>query len=464
VFYTAPTHCSEYFFHAQRGDLMTVEELKKAVIEKIDENRERIIEIGGSLYAHPELGYKEVFATDFVSGEMEKLGLEVNRNIAVTGCSAQINKDKKGPSIALMGELDAVICWEHPDSDKETGAVHACGHNIQVAVMLGTAIGLIESGIPEYLDGSITLMGVPSEEYVEIEYRSSLADKGKIRFFGGKQELIYRGLLDDIDISMMVHSLDISSSGKKVLVGPQGNGFVGKQIRFKGKEAHAGAAPHEGINALNAAVLAMNNIHAQRETFPDEEKIRVHPVITKGGDIVNIVPADVRMESYVRGRTTDGILDANKKVTRAIQAGAMAVGAQVNIKDIPGYLPLLKNTELDECFKENAQVFVRKDEIQDGASFAGSFDIGDISHIMPVLHPLIGGVRGNIHTREFMMDDPELAYIIPAKVMAMTIIDLLQDGAEKAKRIISAYKPKMSKESYIEFMNSVSKDVDFQGI
>jgi len=440
---------------------MNREDLKKAVIAKIDANRDRIIEAGQQLFARPELGYKETFATDFVASEFERLGLEVEKNIVITGCSARINADKDGPSLALMGELDAVICWEHPASDSETGAVHACGHNIQVGVMLGTAIGLIEAGAAEHLDGRVTLMGVPAEEYVEIEYRSGLAEEGRIKFFGGKQELISRGLMDDIDIAMMIHSLDLSADGRKILVGPQGNGFVGKRIRFTGKEAHAGAAPHEGVNALNAAVLAMNNIHALRETFRDEEKIRVHPIITKGGDIVNIVPADVRMESYVRGRTTDGILDANRKVTRALQAGALAVGAGVQIRDIPGYLPLLRNRELDECFSSNALSFVKEDEIQDGASFAGSFDIGDISHIMPVLHPLIGGVRGNIHTRDFHMEDPELAYIVPAKAMAMTIIDLLHEGAGKARGIISGYEPKMTKDTYLQFMAGISKEINF---
>jgi len=440
---------------------MNIEKLKETVIGTIDSQRERIIEIGTKLYKNPELGYKELFATELVAEELKKLDLDVDRNIAVTGCMAKINKDKEGPSLALMGELDAVICWEHPDSDPATGAVHACGHNIQVAVMIGTALGLIESGAVPYLDGSVSCIGVPAEEYVEIEFRSSLAEEGKIQFFGGKQELLARGLLEDIDIAMMIHALDLSASNRKVLVGPQGNGFVGKRIRFSGREAHAGAAPEQGINALNAAVLAMNNIHAQRETFPDEEKIRVHPIITKGGDIVNIVPADVRMESYVRGRTTDGILDANSKVSRAIRAGALAVGAGVEIQDIPGYLPLLREKGLDDCFRRNASRFIGEEEIQDGASFAGSFDIGDVSHIMPVLHPLIGGVKGNIHTREFRIDDPETAYILPAKIMALTIIDLLYGGGKIALDIIQGYQARMTRESYLEFMKGISRTMEY---
>jgi amidohydrolase len=439
-----------------------MEELKKKIIHKIDENRERIIEIAKKIYENPELGYKESFATDIVTEELEHIGLKTKKNIAVTGCRARVNEDKSGPAVAVMGELDAVISWEHPNCNKETGAVHACGHNNQVAAMLGAAIGIMETGAFKNLDGPVDFIGVPAEEFVEIEYRSELRKKGLITFFGGKQELIARGALDNIDMVMMVHSMDLSKMGKKLLIGPEGNGFVGKRFRFSGKEAHAGAAPHEGINALNAAVLAMNNIHAQRETFPDEEKIRIHPIITKGGDIVNIVPADVHMESYVRGRSTDGILDANQKVNRAVKAGAAAVGAGIRIDDIPGYLPMIRCESLDRIFSNNAQTFIKEKEIQDGASFAGSFDIGDVSHIMPVLHPLSGGVRGNIHTRNFQLDDPEQAFIIPAKTMAMTLVDLLSDGAKKAREIREAYEPKMTKEKYLTFMNGLSKSIEWE--
>ena len=114
---------------------------------------------------------------------------------------------------------------------------------------------------------------------------------------------------------------------KKAGVAESSNGFVSKLIRFVGRAAHSGGSPHLGINALNAAQIAINAMHAQRETFRDGDAIRVHPIITKGGDIVNVVPAEVTMETYVRGRTKEAILDANVKVDRALRAGALAVGA-----------------------------------------------------------------------------------------------------------------------------------------
>ena len=434
---------------------MDINELKKNVCAEIDKNREKIIKTGEDIYKKPELGYKETNTTDIISSLLKELGLSPEKNIAVTGCSAVLDSKKEGPAVTFMGELDAVSCPDHKDSDPETGAVHACGHNIQLAVMIGAAIGLIKSNASEYISGKVNFAAVPAEEFIELAFRSSLKEKGEITYFGGKQELIKKGFFNNTDIAVMMHALNMPED-KNFLIGPQGNGFIGKEIKFTGKESHAGSAPEEGINALNAAMLAINNIHAQRETFSDHDRIRVHPIITKGGDIVNVVPSDVRIESYVRGRTIKGLLDANKKVDRAINAGALAVGADVEIKDIPGYLPLLDNSDLDDILRENAVKISGLDSIIEGGDFTGSFDFGDISHIMPALHPMTGGVEGGLHTRNFKITDPEKAYIQPAKALAMTVIDLLYGKAEKAVSVINNFTPVMDREKYLEYMESVS--------
>ncbi len=433
---------------------MNKKELKSKICEMIEVNKAEIIEAGERIYKHPELGYKEEYATQVMVEAFENLGLSVDKNIAVTGCRARSENEKAGPRIAVLGELDAILCKEHVDADPATGAIHACGHNIQAAAMLGVAIGLVKSGALELLDGAVEFMAVPAEEFVELEFRDQLRRADKIRYFGGKQELIYKGYFDDVDISMMVHALNLP--GKTFLTGGKGNGFIGKKVNFIGKEAHAGSAPQDGINALNAAMLALNNIHAQRETFPEAERIRVHPIITKGGDIVNVVPADVRMELYVRGRTIPGIVTANEKVNRSLIAGAMAIGAEVEIEEIPGYMPLLTVPALDKIFESNAGVLVDPDTIISGGDFTGSFDFGDVSHLIPTLHPFVGGVEGALHTREFANMDPDLTYITPAKVMAMTIVDLLFDGAEKAREVIADFKPVMTKEEYLAYMESVT--------
>jgi len=440
---------------------MEKNQLKKLVLEAIDKHKDEIIAVGREIYKNPELGYKEFETTKITSDFLSDLGLDVENNIAVTGCKAVLDTKKPGYNVAILGELDAISCDSHKDS-VDTGAVHACGHNIQVAGMLGAALGLVKSNILTQLSGKITIMGTPAEEFVEIGYRSELRKDGKIKYFGGKQELIRKGYFDDIDISMMFHALDMKD--KDVLIGPVSNGFIGKDIRFIGKESHAGSAPWEGINALNAANLSMNNINAQRETFKDSDRVRVHPIITKGGDIVNSVPSEVKMESYVRARTIEGMLDANKKVDRSLKAGAIAVGASVEIKSIPGYLPILRNKSLDNLFKENL-IFIGLDEnvIVEGGDFTGSFDFGDVSHLMPTVHPMVGGIKGNLHTREYGIVDEEKAYIMPAKAMALTVVDLLFDDGKCAKEILENFTPAMTKESYLSFMESLDKVENFDG-
>ena len=443
------------------GYIMDIRELKKKICEEIDKNRDLIIETGEKIYRNPELGYKEKETTELVYNLFKDLGLSPEKNIAVTGCSAVLECINPGPAVTFMGELDAVSCPDHKDADPETGAVHACGHNIQTAVMAGAAIGIIKSGASSFLSGSVNFTAVPAEEFIELAYRSSLKEKGEISFFGGKQELIKKGFLDKTDIALMMHALNLPVE-KNFLIGPKGNGFIGKEVKFIGKESHAGSAPEDGINALNAAMLAINNIHAQRETFSDHDRIRVHPIITKGGDIVNVVPSDVRIESYVRGRTIEGLIDANKKVDRALKAGALAVGADVVIRDIPGYLPLLDNTDLDDILRENAVSIAGENAIVEGGDFTGSFDFGDVSHIIPSLHPMTGGVEGGLHTRNFRITDPEKAYIQPAKALAMTVADLLFNNAEKAEQVIKNFRQEMNKKEYLEYMESVSAEKIFK--
>ncbi len=440
---------------------MNINELKRNVVKAIDDNKDIIIKTARKIYSTPEYGYKEFKTTETTSKFLKDLGLDVKENLAITGCETVLDGAKPGPNIAILGELDAISCASHKDA-VETGAVHACGHNHQVAGMLGATLGLVKSGALKQLAGKVTAIATPSEEYIEMDYRDKLRKEGKITYLGGKQELIKKGYFDDVDMAMMFHSQDMD--GKDALVGPVSNGFIGKKVHFIGKQSHAGNAPEKGINALNAATLAMNNIHAQRETFKDSDRVRVHYIITKGGTVVNSVPDNVQMEVYVRARTIAGMLDASKKVDRAIKAGAMAVGAKVEITNIPGYLPILDYPEFDELFKNNLLLLgTPDDKIIKGGDFTGSFDIGDVSHIMPTIHPMIGGVKGELHTKDFGVVDEETAYLLPAKAMALTVVDLLYNDASVAEGILNNFKPAMTKKEYLDFLTSVDNVEDFEG-
>ena len=217
-----------------------------------------------------------------------------------------------------------------------------------------------------------------------------------------------------------------------------------------GRSAHAANAPHEGVNALNAACLGIMGINALRETFQEKDVVRVHPIITKGGDLVNNVPEDVRMELYVRAATMDAIDSTHPRVDAALRAGGAAVGAKTIIETMPGMLPLNCSAELNELFVDNVKEQVPETEIIDAGHFKASTDMGDLSHIMPAIHPFIGGVDGSLHTKDFTVTDFDAAVLTPAKAFACTIVDLLYEDAAKAKKILADYKPLLTKEEFIE--------------
>jgi amidohydrolase len=429
---------------------LSAEELKGRVRKAIRRRAKEIVKIGDQIFKRPELGFKEFETAKLVQQTFKKLGLPYESEVAITGVIANLEGNSRGPKISVMGELDSVLCYSHPYADKVTGAVHACGHNAQIAAMLGVAMGFVDARIMGELPGAISFMAVPAEEYVEIEYRLRLRDEGKIKFLGGKQEFIRLGKMNSVDMTVKHHT----RSGKlerKAWIGATNNGFVGKAIRYRGREAHAGGAPEKGINALNAAMLGIMGIHTLRETFRDGDHIRVHPIITRGGDLVNIIPADVRIETYVRGKTTDAILEASRKVNRALKGGAMTVGAKVEIEEIPGYLPLKNDPEMSKIFGENARQILGKAAVKQDEHRTGSTDTGDISAIMPAIEPSITGATGTGHGSDYKIADKEMCYIIPAELMAMTVIDLLYDDAAKARRVVKAFKPEIKRQEYVRY-------------
>lgn len=185
---------------------MNKQELKDLVCKEIDKNQEKIISIGQKIFEKPELGYKEFETVKVAEEVFNELNLPYENELAITGAKAWLKGKSEKVNLCIMGELDAVLCPEHPFADVTTGAAHSCGHNAQIAAMLGAAMGLTLTNANEYLDGNIAFIAVPAEEPVEVEFRQRLIDAGKIKFLGGKQELIKIGALDDIDMTIMFHS------------------------------------------------------------------------------------------------------------------------------------------------------------------------------------------------------------------------------------------------------------------
>ncbi|MGI5835457.1 MAG: amidohydrolase [Chloroflexota bacterium] len=441
--------------------MMDKDTLKESLCKEIDRGRDQSIAIAETILHNPELGFKEFATAQLVSDHFKKLDIPHRTGLAITGVKGVIDTGRPGPTVAVMGELDSILLYEHPNANPETGAAHACGHNVQIAMMLAVASAFKATNAASKLSGKIVFFAVPAEEYVEVEYRVNLARQGKLEFLAGKQELIRLGEFDDVDITMLTH-LTTRKEERRLSNLESSNGCVVKQVQFIGKAAHAGGAPHKGVNALNAAMVALSAINAQRETFCDRDTVRVHPIITKGGDLVNVVPADVRMETFVRAKTAAAIEDADAKVNRALRAGAIAVGGKVKIKTLPGYMPLKASKTLASIYKENALALVGAEGYADVSHITGSTDMGDISHIMPTIQPSAGGVIGTSHGADYQVVDMEEACITPAKAMAMTVVDLLYDDAAQAQRLLAADRPAFTKDEYLAYLRKYNSEILFE--
>jgi amidohydrolase len=437
--------------------MVSKDELKQAVCEAIDRHGNEIIELGEAILHHPETGFNETRTSAVVAEKMRALGLEPQTGLALTGVKGRIRGSRPGPRLALVGELDSLRTSDHPLADKHTGAAHSCGHNAQIAGMLGVAMGLSAVQAQDLLSGEVVFFAVPAEEFIDVEERLKRRRKGEIEFLLGKPELVAKGHFDDIDMAMMIHLASHDDQRTRSFMVDSSNGAVIKQIRFLGRASHAGGSPQRGINALSAAQIALNAIHCQRESFYDRDTVRIHPIITKGGDAVSVVPAEVTLETFVRAGSLEAIVDANMKVDRCLRAGAMAMGAEVEINTIPGYLPQRNNRGLGELFSGNVERLCGEGSFDIGGHRTGSTDMGDIAHMMPVIHPYVSCAAGRTHGADFHITEPEHAYLTPAKLLAMTAIDLLWDDAAPARQAISDFQPAFTKDSYLAFERGLFK-------
>ena len=434
---------------------------KSTALHAIDEHASELIALSQSVLNEAESGFREFKTAEKVAAWMSANGLEPRTGIAITGVVARVDSGKRGPNVAVMGELDGLIIPGHKHASPETSAAHACGHHVQLGNMLGVAAAVLADGVLEQLSGSVTFMAVPAEEYVELEYREGLRVQGKIEFLGGKQEFIRLGEFDNVDLAMMTHTTAEQGSG--VIVSGAHNGMLAKRVAFRGTASHAGASPFTGVNALNAANIGLAAIHAQRETFRDTDYVRVHPIITRGGDSVNSVPADVRVETFVRAASVDAMLDAAGKVDRALRAGALAVGGSVEISTSFGYMPSTYDPVLIGLYRKNAEEVFGSENLRTAGQRGSSSDAGDVSQLMPVIHPWVDCASGRGHGVDYIVDDYRAGVVKAAKAMAGTVIDLLSDGAAEGKKVVESFSPAMTVPEYLAQLRELRTNRSYTG-
>lgn len=434
------------------------EQLKRAAIAAIDCRKDELLAMGDYLIRHAETGYREFNTSAYMKTFMQKEGLLVQDRIAVTGLKAVAKGKSDKANVAFFAELDALNMPAQKYAVSDTGAAHACGHHVQLVCMAGVIIGLISTGIYKEFDGDLTFLVTPAEEIIDLDYRKELIQKGLLSYIGGKQNFIDCGAIDAVDCILGCHAGTYPEAS--FAYGHHFNGVIAKNISFHGKSAHSGKCPELGINALHAAVNAINNINALRERFRDEDHIRVHYIITKGGDSVNIIPDDVRMEMCVRGYSAEAMCAADKLVNEAIRMGAASIGATVDIQNVGGYLPLNQNADLGKVFHDNVLFCTGGENARNHLSSltSASTDAGDFSALKPTLMPYIGGATGALHTVDWDVIDPNQMYVEASKAFAATLIDLLCDGAEKAREIAENDHPLFcDKDEYNAFLQELLK-------
>ena len=428
----------------------------KDIINAVEQYKELILSAERWIWAHPETGYREVETSAYMAEQFEGLGYELTMADGITGFYTVLDTGREGPEVMILGELDSIICPAHPDANPTTGAVHSCGHNAQCAALLGIAAALKVPGILDKFCGRIRLCAVPAEELLEIEYRSELKKQGKIKYFGGKSEFLSRGYFDGVDIAFMIHTAGKPYINKVAI------GCIAKNIIYKGVAAHAGGAPWSGHNALYAATCGLNAANALRETFRESDYIRFHPIITHGGDMVNAIPEQVRIESYVRGATFEAIAKANRRINQSLCGAALSIDTNVEIIDMPGYSPLYNDDGMMRLAKDAATLAMPDVDcpLTQGVG-TGSTDMGDLGCIMPVVHPHCGGATGKGHGNNYQISDPEAACLDSAKWQMAMLLLLLENGAERAKQILADFKPKFaSKEEFLAYQDSLNDSGD----
>ncbi len=386
--------------------------------------KDRIAQIAETVWKNPETGYKEFKTSAFAQNILRENGYTVQAPLAITGFRADWDSGRPGPCIAILGELDGLTLPSAPGADPQTGAFHACGHHTHIASMLAVAVVLKKLAPEQELCGKIVFIGCPGEECIDLEWRNELIRSGKIGALGGKASLIREGVFRDVDAAIMIH---VSRSNAFNLCA--GNGFVKKMIRFTGKSCHA-ATPADGVNALNSAALSLDAIAMLRETFRYEDGVRVHGIMTHGGDAINIIPDDVRMEYQIRACRFGTIVDVSQKFDRALLGCASALDAKVEIQTLPGYLPMINTPELYELYLKHAyDVFGKPDSPGEPFLPAGSTDMGDVSFVVPAIHPCCPGADGVPHGVDFSVPDPGGTCSCMARTMLRMAAELLYGNA-----------------------------------
>lgn len=429
-----------------------IDETGQRILRLIDVHKDQIIAFAEEIAAHPEPGYEEFCTAGKTAEVLKNLGYKVTEHLARTGVKGT-KSIKEGPSLTVIGELDAIGCHSHPNANPVTGVAHACGHHAQMAAMIGCAIAMADPDVQKCLAGTVNFLAVPAEEYIDADKRARLKKEG-IEFCCGKSEMIRTGVFDDTDIALTTHVHMVPVEEDFYLGNPACNGYSAERVTVRGKAAHGAIDPWNGVNALSITTSAIQMMGLMRETFREEDHVRLHNVIRKAGDVINSVPDEAIVETKVRAASLDKICEITDMVNRAYAGSAYAFGGKIEMEKLQGYMPIIPRAADNALIEAADDLGLNYRTVQKGDFNNACTDVGDLSHFVPVVNFTFKGFEGKLHGADFKITDPEKAYILPAKLLALTVYKLLKNGGQEAKKIAKSYTPVFNKESYIQYVKN----------
>jgi amidohydrolase len=366
---------------------------------------ERLWVASASIHAHPELGYREHHAVAQLTGLLREAGIAWEAGLAGTPTAfrAVVNGQARRPAVAILAEYDAL---------PEIG--HGCGHNLIATASLGATLAL--QAVAQELPGSAVLLGCPAEE-------SAVDDPG------GKIRLVSAGCFDEIDAALMVHP------ATEDVIAMQGSlAACGYEFSFIGKPSHAASMPHQGINALDGVIQTFNGVNALRQHLQPD--VRIHGIITYGGASANIVPAKAVCIFRIRAEESVYLARVVEKVKRCAQAGALASGAKLIIREAARtYEDMWPSAAMGKAFHDNLMTLGRPMLDVSRRKGKGSTDFGNVSHVVPSVEARlrIAGEEVAGHSQEFAdaaaSEAGRQMMVDAAKGLALTAIDLMSDLA-----------------------------------
>jgi len=373
---------------------MDIEKVKAQVCHEVEARRRQLDELSLKIHSNPELGFEESKAVAWLTQYLKENGFSIEEDICELPTAFRGSYGEGKPAIAILAEYDAL---------PKLG--HACGHNIIAASAVGAGIGC-KPAIDRF-GGSVHIIGTPAEE-----------------LYGGKAIMAEKGAFDHVDVAMMAHPGTHDTATIKALA------CQTLEVEFFGRAVHAAARPEKGVNALEAMLQSFTAINSLRQHIKD--RARIHGIITDGGEAANIVPAHSAGVFIVRAEDNAYLDELKQKVANCFLGAAAATGAHPEYRwgDIV-YAPMHNNLTLAKLFQKNMQSLGRKMPLSDPSRAFGSTDMGNVSQLVPSIHPSVAIAPADVvtHSAQFVSAAASEAGIHglldAAKALAMTIVDVV---------------------------------------